>query len=69
MFGRLLRRPAWQWRGHILVLALYKFHLGLLVSLDTYPLTYSPGTYKGAQTPGETQNLLNNHCVCWYDRP
>jgi len=44
-FGHLLRTSAWKQRGPILVLALQKFVNYLLTYLDTYPLTYSPGTH------------------------
>jgi len=45
-FSRLLRHMAWKRRGPILILALHKF----ATYLDTYPLTYSPGTHTGPVT-------------------
>jgi len=44
-FSHLIRHPAWKWRRPILVSALHK----LVTYLDTYPLTYSPGTYAGLE--------------------
>ena len=43
-FSRLLRHPAWKWRGPILISELHKFVAYLI---DTYPLTYSAGTHTG----------------------
>jgi len=44
-FSRLLRHLAWKWRWPILISELHKFVTYLLTYLDTYPLTYSPGTH------------------------
>jgi len=44
-FSRLLRHPAWKWRGLILILALHKSVTYLLTYLDTYPVTNSPRTH------------------------
>jgi len=46
-FNRLVRHPAWKWRGPTLVLVPHKFDTYLLTYLDIYPLTYKPGTHTG----------------------
>jgi len=48
-FSRVLWHPAWKWRGPILNLVLHKFVL--LTYVDTYQLTYSPGTHTQQEVP------------------
>jgi len=50
MSSRRLLHLAWKQRGPILISALHKFvtYGTILIYLDTYPLTYSPGTHAGA---------------------
>jgi len=60
MFSRLVRHPAWKWRGPILISALH-----LLTYLDTYPLSYSPRPTQGVHHQTlkwrNTANTVSTH--------
>jgi len=52
-FNRLLRHPAWKRRG----LFWFRCFINLsLTYLDTYPLTYSPGTHTGRTIQAVTKD-------------